>query len=75
VGHKVQQIELHDLVTVPPWTWHQFRASSGEPLGFLCMVNAARDKPQLPTEADLAELGSYPEVAHFLAGDAGSSDR
>ena len=26
-----------------------------EPFGFLCMVNARRDKPQLPTEADLAE--------------------
>jgi mannose-6-phosphate isomerase-like protein (cupin superfamily) len=75
VGDKVQEIKLHDLVTVPPWTWHQFRASSEEPLGFLCMVNAARDKPQLPTEADLAELGSRPEVARFLAGDAGSSGR
>jgi quercetin dioxygenase-like cupin family protein len=75
VGREVRKIELHDLVTVPPWTWHQFRASSEEPLGFLCMVNAARDKPQLPTEADLVELGSRPEVARFLAGDAGSSGR
>ena len=75
VGREVRKIELHDLVTVPPWTWHQFRASSDEPLGFLCMVNAARDKPQLPTEADLAELASRPEVARFLAGDAESSGR
>jgi mannose-6-phosphate isomerase-like protein (cupin superfamily) len=46
VGREVRKIELHDLVTVPPWTWHQFRAGAQEPLGFLCMVNARRDKPQ-----------------------------
>ena len=28
VGHEVRNIELHDLVTVPPWTWHQFRAGA-----------------------------------------------
>jgi mannose-6-phosphate isomerase-like protein (cupin superfamily) len=69
VGHAVRAIELHDLVTVPPWTWHQFRATTGEPLGFLCMVNAKRDKPQLPTEQDLAELQKDKAVARFLAGE------
>ena len=70
VGDKVHEIKEHDLVTVPPWTWHQFRATTGEPLGFLCMVNALRDKPQLPTEADIAELERQPAVARFFAGDA-----
>ena len=70
VGRKVRMIELHDLVTVPPWTWHQFRAGAQEPLGFLCMVNARRDKPQLPTDADLAELRRDEAVARFLAGSA-----
>ena len=41
VGGEVRPIETRDLVTVPPMTWHQFRATKGEPLGFLCMVNAA----------------------------------
>jgi mannose-6-phosphate isomerase-like protein (cupin superfamily) len=68
VGNEVREIALHDLVTVPPWTWHQFRATSKEPLGFLCMVNAKRDKPQLPTDGDLAELGKDAKVAGFLAG-------
>src|SRR5215216_4098147 len=66
VGHEVRRIEPHDLVTVPPWTWHQFRATLGEPLGFLCLVNAARDKPQLPTAADEAELRKQPHIAAFL---------
>ena len=38
----------------------------GEPLGFLCLVNAERDKPQLPTEAQLAELRSLPNIGAFL---------
>ena len=41
VGDEVRAIETRDLITVPPMTWHQFRATKGEPLGFLCMVNAA----------------------------------
>ena len=60
VGNEVRAVATHDLVTVPAWTWHQFRATSEEPLGFLCMVNAARDKPHLPSEQDLAELRAEP---------------
>jgi len=76
VGNDVHALKPHDLVTVPPWTWHQFRATSGEPLGFLCMVDAVRDKPQLPSENDLAELRKEERVARFLsqeASDPGSS--
>jgi mannose-6-phosphate isomerase-like protein (cupin superfamily) len=67
VGDQVSSIELHDLVTVPPMTWHQFRATTREPLGFLCMVNAARDKPQLPSDEDLALLRRNARVAAFLS--------
>jgi hypothetical protein len=63
----VKAIELHDLITVPAMTWHQFRADAGEPFGFLCMVNAARDKPQLPTAQELSRLKANPAVAAFLA--------
>jgi quercetin dioxygenase-like cupin family protein len=66
VGDEVKAIEPRDLVTVPPLTWHQFRASPSEPLGFLCMVNAVRDKPQLPTGDDLARLKSNEKIAAFL---------
>jgi S-methyl-1-thioxylulose 5-phosphate methylthiotransferase len=66
VGREVRALATRDLVTVPPMTWHQFRATSQEPLGFLCMVNAVRDKPQLPTPEDLAGLRADPMVAAFL---------
>jgi S-methyl-1-thioxylulose 5-phosphate methylthiotransferase len=67
IGRKVMPLAACDLVTVPAMTWHQFHASSSEPLGFLCMVNAARDKPQLPTPQDLSELTQDSEIAAFLS--------
>ena len=66
VGKEVRAVELRDLITVPPLTWHQFRASADELLGFLCMVNAVRDKPQLPSAEDLAQLKSDEKIAAFL---------
>ncbi len=66
VGEEVSAVETRDLVTVPAMTWHQFRATRGEPLGFLCMVNAARDKPQLPSAEDLAKLQRNARIAAFL---------
>jgi quercetin dioxygenase-like cupin family protein len=50
VGEQAYGIALHDLVNVPPMTWHQFHAAKDEPLGFLCLVPADRDRPQLPAE-------------------------
>jgi len=69
VGNDVKPIETRDLVTVPPMTWHQFRATKGEPLGFLCMVNAARDKPQIPSAEDLAKLSADANIAAFLRNE------
>jgi mannose-6-phosphate isomerase-like protein (cupin superfamily) len=66
VGEEVRAVETRDLVTVPAMTWHQFRATRGEPLGFLCMVDAARDKPQLPSPEDLARLARNAGIAAFL---------
>ena len=67
-GTEVRDVHEHDLITIPAWTWHQFRASGDRPMGFLCMVNATRDRPVLPTEADLAAMKAVPAVAAFLDG-------
>ena len=48
VGEREFDLWLNDLVSVPPMTWHQFHAAPDEPLGFLCLVNRERDRPQLP---------------------------
>lgn len=67
LGDAVRAVKTFDLISIPSWTWHQFRANAGEPLGFLCMVNKLRDRPQLPTEQELAQLRASPAVARFLA--------
>jgi mannose-6-phosphate isomerase-like protein (cupin superfamily) len=48
VGDRAYDLALNDLVSVPPMTWHQFRAADDEALGFLCVVTTERDRPQLP---------------------------
>ena len=70
VGDGVHALASFDLVTIPPLTWHQFRAASESPLGFLCMVDAERDKPQLPDAAALEQLRTQPALAAFLAATA-----
>jgi quercetin dioxygenase-like cupin family protein len=67
VGDRVYDVAEHDLVHVPSLTWHQFQADKNEPLGFLCMVNAVRDRAQLPTAEDLHRLRENPAVAEFIA--------
>ncbi len=66
VGSEVRPVTAFDLVHIPPMTWHQFRAGSGETMGFLCMVDRERDKPQLPSADDLAAMKINPVVAAFL---------
>ena len=66
VGTEVRPVKQFDLVSIPSMAWHQFRATDNEPLGFLCMVNVLRDKPQLPDADDLAGLRKVPQIAQFL---------
>lgn len=66
VEGRIFELATHDLVRVPALAWHQFRAAPDAPLGFFCMVNAERDRPQLPTADDLAALTSVPPIAAFL---------
>lgn len=68
VGEEVRAVKQFDLITIPAWTWHQFRAGADEPFGFLCMVNMTRDRPVLPSEAELARMRENAAVAKFLDG-------
>ena len=66
VGDTVTAISERDLVHVPPMTWHQFRATNGEELGFLCVVSTERDRPQRPGEPEIEELKANGTVAEFI---------
>jgi ribulose-bisphosphate carboxylase large chain len=46
LGDGEQQLALGDTVYVAPHEPHQFRnPEAGEPFGFLCLVDAVRDRP------------------------------
>jgi quercetin dioxygenase-like cupin family protein len=69
VGDEVRDVRALDLVSIPPMTWHQFRAGPDELLGFLCMVDRERDRPQLPSPEELEALKADPGKAAFLRAD------
>lgn len=66
VGNELLDLGVHDLVHVPPITWHQFLAPEDRPLGFLCIVRSDRDRPVRPTEEDLALLKSDPAIGPHI---------
>lgn len=66
VGQQIASIGGHDLVEIPPLTWHQFQATGDEPLGFLCVVSQERDRPERPSGQTLDELMANPWVAEFI---------
>lgn len=66
VGESVYPLHPFDLVHVPPRTWHQFRAGADDPLGFLCLVDCRRDRPQRPTEAEAEALARHPVAGPFI---------
>lgn len=56
LGGTARTVRPLDLVYIAPWTPHQFLAVDDEPLGFFCIVDADRDRPQslTPQEQSLA---------------------
>lgn len=66
VGETVYPLAVNDLVSVPTMTWHQFRATGDQPLGFLCLVNCERDRPERPDEKATAQLKAIAQVGEFI---------
>jgi quercetin dioxygenase-like cupin family protein len=66
VGDELLELKSHDLVHVPPLTWHQFLAAGSEPLGFLCLVRSDRDRPARPTPEELTVLKSDPVIGQVI---------
>jgi len=66
IGDRVIDAATHDLIRVPPLTWHQFQPAGAEPLGFLCMADCERDRPERPGPDALAALRAHPDIAAFI---------
>ena len=46
LGDRVVALSAFDVVFVAPWEVHRFQASADESLGFLCVVDRERDRPE-----------------------------
>jgi len=66
VGDAVHDVDGFDHILVPPNTPHQFVNQGDEPFGFLCIVDAERDRPRALTAQELAALLDNPVVASKL---------
>jgi len=49
IGKKLYEMNFMDTLYISPDTPHQLRNPFKSPFGFLCIVNAKRDKPKLLT--------------------------
>jgi quercetin dioxygenase-like cupin family protein len=63
VGDVVHALRNLDHVYVPPMTLHQFVNEGDTPFGFMCIVDAERDRPRPANEEDLARLERSPATA------------
>ncbi len=66
IGSEVAQLDTFDVLHIPSSTWHQFQATTREPLGFLCIVNVERDRPERPDRAALDEIRKNDVAARFI---------
>lgn len=66
VRDRVVPLQMHDVVYVPSWDWHQFRADEDEYLGLLCTVPIERDRPTLPTADEIRTLVADPQIRDFI---------
>ena len=65
-GSEIVDLEPFDVLRIPRGAWHQFRATRGEALGFLCLVPQERDRPRRPDPEELARLVTDPHLAAFV---------
>lgn len=66
VGTQVHRVRPFDFVYIPSLVLHQFVNAGDEPFGFLCVVDGDRDRPQPPTDEELASLQRHPEVGQVI---------
>lgn len=52
LGDRVREVDPFDCVYVAPGEVHRFRATGDEPLGFLCVVDRHRDRPEVVPESE-----------------------
>lgn len=66
IGDEVYETRPFDVMYVPPDTPHQFVNDGDEPFGFLCVVDAGRDRPRALSPEELLQLRSNPATGSVM---------
>jgi quercetin dioxygenase-like cupin family protein len=66
VGEQVVDLAPLDALYVPPLTPHRWCNEGTEPFGFLCTVDAQRDRPQPLDDAEWEALRANPVTAPYV---------
>lgn len=56
LNNELREISAFDAIYVAPNTIHQFHADEDEPLGFICVVDRYRDRPEIPSDEQISRL-------------------
>ena len=65
VGGEVFDLAPFDCVYVPPGTPHRWMCAGPDPFGFLCPVDAERDRPEPLTDGEWDALRRNPTTAPY----------
>lgn len=66
VGDRVVELGPMELLEIPPLAAHRWVNAGEEPWGFLCTVDARRDRPQPLGDAEWEALKADPATAAFV---------
>ncbi len=66
VGSEVHELKPFDALHVPPLAPHRWLTSGDEPFGFLCPVDASRDRPRALEQREWDSLRADPRTARFV---------
>jgi quercetin dioxygenase-like cupin family protein len=66
VGDRVVELGPMEVLEIPPSAAHRWVNAGEEPWGFLCTVEAERDRPQPVGDAEWEALKADPATAPFI---------
>ena|GEM_PF-167079 len=75
VGDRRVRVKPFDVLYLKPWEPHQFVNTSGEPYGFLCVVDGERDRPRDLDPGELERIMANPDLAPIVKVQAPSLER
>lgn len=66
IGDEIKVVKPFDMVVIPSLAAHQLLNTGKEPFGFVCTVNATRDKFRLLSKDELKEMNQNDKISSLI---------